>query len=435
MTTATALQKEARLLELQRLGMGRHQGAMETLDHIKGQLCPKNGECPPLDEQLRLFRELNASMEQLPEDHRLKIMGVPDSSHTRLVVGVKVPDPELREYFECQDANPDQPDPLGAKSLIGIMSHYGVQNVGFAGPMENKPSTWINPRRPYYQRGFRVSDGVNQRLRKAIDRALWMGEHVYLDDELAYAFAAIHPKRQDYLTELGLIVMPDDEGRMEIFVPEVNGNHQRAAFERLLTRLAKSVEARLKRDRMPLTLRPDSPAEKERQVFDLIDEESLLENPRFLGLLRDRQIDFKADLGPRGRLRQVTFFSPDMDMQRIIRNVTRADFPPELWNLVMQVKNLKQDRAVPNRADFCMFLAIPEVVEFLRKEGISFIPPALNADGTFAEQAYFYAENLLNFDPNALTIPRSVAPSLPPHLQTLGTPRAIPAHRRNRFLS
>ncbi len=433
MSTASALQQEARLLELQRQGLGRHQGVMQTLDQIKEKLCPKNGECPPLDEQLRLFRELNESMEALPEDQRLKIMGVPDGQHSRLVVGVKLPSDELREYFESQDADPEQLDPLGARSLMGILDHYGVQNVGIAGPQDQKPSTWLNPHQPYYQRGFRISDSTNQRLRRSIDRALWDGEHVYLDDELAHAFAAIHPKRQDYLTELGLIVMPDEHGRIEIFVPEIQGNHQWAAFERLLHRLVKSVETRLARDQVPLILRADSSSDKERQVFALIQEENLLENTRFLSLLKERQIDFKADLGARSRLSQVIFFGAHMDMRQIIRPVTQADFPPELWNLVTQVKRFNQDRAVPNRPDFCQFLAIPEVVEFLRKEGISFIPPILNIDGTFVEQAYFYAENLMNFDPNTLTIPRSVAPPLPPHLQTLGTPRSIPTHRRGRL--
>ncbi len=430
---STGKAEQIRLQELQDCGLGKHADVMHTLDAIKEQLSPKEGQHLSLEQQIQLFRTLNESLDALPIEQRIKVMGVPDRAHERLVVGIKLPHKDLVNYFEQQDQHPNRPDPLGAKSFMGLLNHHGVLEVGLGGPKDKHPETWLTLEKPFYHRGIRVSTGLNQRLRKAIDRALWGNEHVLLNPELSAAFLAIDTKRQDYLTELGLIVMHDSHGQIELFVPNIEQNQDpRSHFERTLYRLAQSVEARLQRDRRPLRLRADNESEKERKVFALIQSEMLVHNPRFLELLEDRHINFYLQHHSNNDISEVIFFFKGMELSALNRPVTRADFPMGLWEVVIQTKNFG-DQPVPNRPDFCMFLAIPEVADFLRTQGISFVAPTLSKDGTFSEQAYFYAENLMNFDPKRLPLVDKTMPELPSRLKEIGVPRMIPSHRRGRF--
>ncbi|MGF1526523.1 MAG: hypothetical protein ACFCBW_07005 [Candidatus Competibacterales bacterium] len=419
MEAAAELRRENRYFELRQHGLEDYRTTVAALDQLKQQLSPHSlYETQSLSQAFQQLRRAGTGL--LRQNAPLQLWPHLTRGASRLEAELVLADGDLVDYFVEADCDPHREDLLGARSLYGLLNYYQVGPLTLRSAFGDgdRARGLVNVAQPCYCRHFRLINTPNAALRQLIDRALWGGERLWLKSNMVDLYTSMDPKRYDFLSDAGLILMQsDEEDLFELFVPRPERQIQRQRQRNQLPKLAAAIARRLTREPShELFLEAQRGSEAERQAFAAL-QNHRRSNPELLDrYLRDQGVKLYSARSGNGqealRLVAVSHWRPE----DLAHTLSDEDFPPGLLSLVNLARRFDRDLVVPNRPEYCAFLSRPEVQYYLNQRGISLTLPPLLGNGTFQQPVYLYVERLVD----------STAPGTAPK----ANPQPTPGSRR-----
>ncbi|MGF1528608.1 MAG: hypothetical protein ACFCBW_17700 [Candidatus Competibacterales bacterium] len=200
MTALYAQRRRAqRLRFLYRCGLATLQEALKALDAVKEQLTtPLNRDGAQTHPQNLKAVLQNLSGIDSPLRLTLKSQGFWQRSFEVRLESTAT----MADYIVDVERH-NAPDPLGVRSLLGILHHYGVRLVEVRAVDDDASDTTLTLD-DRHRRRFRREDAPEAQLRALIDQVLWGRQRVYLSPVLVNAFRRMEPERRAHLQRQGL---------------------------------------------------------------------------------------------------------------------------------------------------------------------------------------------------------------------------------------
>ncbi len=400
-----------RLKMLREQGLHRFEPIVQAFDFVQEEISPKT----VLDFRNRSFSQLQNGLARIKSSN-LPIQLTARAEGNALKAGLVVPADPLVEHFAETHWDSARFDVIGARSLCGTLRHFGVDVLVVGSRRTNTRA--LDLRDNAVQRRFRLVDAPEAILRRLIDRAVWGGDRVILPPNLVQLFNAMQGYRQSFLNELGLMLVPVEEGRFyEMFMPDALMQQHLHIAPETLNDLAMAIERRIKLSTdQQFVMKRDSPEEKVRSVFYLICRCDLLHEPAFLERLAGLNIHAEIPDGPVNQWNEIAFrlagqlSSPQTRFDTELLELTLPNIPSRrpspsashqepdgkpvlpsfLRILVNHLRITGGPEVVPNEKRYCEALIKPEVIQALRQQGIAVESARLGRNGLFDKPVKLY---------------------------------------------
>ncbi len=408
-------QRAKRLHQLYRCGLGNFRDVMYSMDALKRELSPKTTS------ELRHLSQRDAlakSLSDLQQQNTLVKLAVKQGKDGQLQVGLLLPDTKLVEYCINVDLQEDIDDPLGMRSLFGTLKSYGATALFLFLSGDQRPRGQINLKQERYDRDFRLVDSSHNQLRKFIDIALWTSDHVFLSPQLADLYSQINGDRYHFLTDMGLIAVPDENSDLfELYMPGsqarniiVSTDYLQQLANQFVRRMAFSPNG------YQFVLDPQGSSAEDRRFFRLVREKRLHKSDEFRTILKDFGLYMESPDGSErafvvtnrpghgasGSPSLTTTLASSSASSRVAAASSPAatssltdDQMPRGFSVFIEGALLNgRKQFIPNTREYCKFLMHADAPNFLRKKGVAVFIPKSRRDGTFEQAAYLYTGDL-----------------------------------------
>ncbi|MGF1529369.1 MAG: hypothetical protein ACFCBW_21700 [Candidatus Competibacterales bacterium] len=307
-------------------GLGRLEPVLWAIADLQTALSPKSTQDLSRRSPLALDKRLQqTSASRAPV--RLNLSQHVHSDQPQ--VNFLVPSSSVADYCVGVANDDKAADPLGMRSLYGILDHYDIARVAIQVPADRRAGESggvVDLRAKNYARRFRLKDRRQAQLRSLIDRALWGGERLWLDREMVDCYSRIAPERQDFLTEMGLILLPDEAGRFELFVPGAFSKRDAQVSTKQLNQIVVYLDRclRTSADGQQFFLRQDAACSTQQRLFNALTQQGMLDSQALKQRLEALAIRYRVSPNIYGSNQYIEFYREANGAQIEIPKATPA---------------------------------------------------------------------------------------------------------------